>query len=165
MTTAKKDVFIFLLRWIEFSWEGTKIWWGGSEWANFWLVGDSLIPPVGKTLYKLYQQVFIYNEKAPCTSHTSCTTMAILLLQDLRTLCFTDIYGIYCVVSVCNTINLSHMNMFNHAQLSKNYLSKEYLSLNIIKHTCSWRNKFAVYIYIYIYIIYIYRSKPSKNQT
>ena len=70
--------------------------------------GDSPIPPVGKTLYKLYQQVFIYNKKAPCTSHTSCVTVGILLLQDLRTLCVTDIYGIYCVVSVCNTINLSH---------------------------------------------------------
>ena len=70
--------------------------------------GDSPIPTVGKTLYKLYQQVFIYNEKAPCTSHTSCATVAIILLQDLRTLCVTDIYGIYCVVSVCNTINLSH---------------------------------------------------------
>ena len=70
--------------------------------------GDSPIPPVEKTLYKLYQQVFIYNETGPCTSHTSCATVAILLLQDLRTLCVTHIYGKYCVVSVCNTINLSH---------------------------------------------------------
>ena len=34
------------------------------------------------------------------------------------------------------------MNMFNQAQWWKKYLSKEYLSLNIIKHTCSWHNKF-----------------------
>ena len=54
-------------------------------------------PPVGKTLYKLCQQVFIYNEKAPCTSHTSCAKVAILRLQDLSTLRATDIYGIYCV--------------------------------------------------------------------
>ena len=43
----------------------------------------------------LCQQVFIYNEEAPCTSHTSCAKVAILLLQDLSTLCVTDIYGIY----------------------------------------------------------------------
>ena len=40
---------------------------------------------------------------------------------------------------------------------------EEYLSLNI-KYTCSWCNKFVVYIYIYIYT-YIYRSKPSTSQT
>ena len=55
---------------------------------------DSPIPAVGKTLYKLCQQVFIYNEVAPCTSHTSCARVAILLLQDLSTLCVTDTYGI-----------------------------------------------------------------------
>ena len=71
--------------------------------------GDSPIPPVGKTLYKLCQQVFIYNEEAPCTSHTSCAKVAILLLQDLSTLCVTDIYGIYfhLPVQVRNTVNLS----------------------------------------------------------
>ena len=57
--------------------------------------GDSPIRPVGKTLFKLCQQVFIYNEEAPCTSHTSCAKVAILLLQDLSTLCVTDVYGIY----------------------------------------------------------------------
>ena len=76
------------------------MWWGGGEWANFWLVGDSPIPPVGKTPYKLCKQVFLY-KGAPCTSHTSCVKVAILLLQDLSTLRVTDIYGIYfrlCVV-------------------------------------------------------------------
>ena len=62
--------------------------------------GDSPILPVGKTLYKLCQQVFIYNEEAPCTSHTSCAKVAILLLQDLSTLCVADIYGIYFHLSV-----------------------------------------------------------------
>ena len=38
----------------------------------------------------------------------SCAKVAILLLQDLSTLYVTDIYGIYCVISFCNTINLSH---------------------------------------------------------
>ena len=57
-------------------------------------------PPVGKTLYKLCQQAFIYNEEAPCTSHTSCAKVAILLLQDLSTLCVADIYGIYFHLSV-----------------------------------------------------------------
>ena len=31
MNTAKNDVFVFLLGWIDFWWEGTKIWWGGGE--------------------------------------------------------------------------------------------------------------------------------------
>ena len=93
MTTAKTDAFIFLLGWIDF-------WWGGGEWANFLLVGDSPIPPVGKTLYKLCQQIFIYNEEAPCTTHTSCAKVAILLLQDLSPLCVADIYGIYGVADI-----------------------------------------------------------------
>ena len=62
--------------------------------------GDSPIPQVGKTLYKLWQQVFIYNEEALCTSHTSCAKVAILLLQDMSTFCLADIYGIYFHLSV-----------------------------------------------------------------
>ena len=46
---------------------------------------------------------FLYNEEAPCTSHTSCAKVAILLLQDLSTLCVTDIYGIYFRFSVLCT--------------------------------------------------------------
>ena len=42
---------------------------------------------------ELCQQVFVYNEEAPCTSHTC----AILLLSNL---CVTDIYGIYFHLSV-----------------------------------------------------------------
>ena len=44
---------------------------------------------------ELCQQVFIYNEEAPCTSHTSFAKVTILLMQDLSTLCVTDIYGTY----------------------------------------------------------------------
>ena len=58
---------------------------------------------------ELYQQVFIYNEEAPCTSHTSCAKVAILHLQDL-TLCVSQIYIVYtftCLFGVCNTTNLS----------------------------------------------------------
>ena len=57
---------------------------------------------------KLCQQVFIYNEEALCTSLTF-TKVAILLLQDLGTLCVTDINGLYftCLFSIRNTINLS----------------------------------------------------------
>ena len=67
MTTAKTDGFTFLLGWIEFWWEGIKI---GGEGVNEQIFGwweDSPIPPVGKTLYKLCQHVFIYNEEAPST--------------------------------------------------------------------------------------------------
>ena len=95
MTTAKNDVFIFY--WVELTFGGRKQNFGG-EGVNDQIFGwwdDSPIPPVGITLYKLCQQVFIYNEEAPCTSHTSCAKMAILLLQDLSTLRGTDIYDIY----------------------------------------------------------------------
>ena len=59
------------------------------------------------------QQIFIYNEEVPCTSHT-CAKEANLLLQDLSTLCVTDIYDIYfhLSVSVRNTINLSRHEQF-----------------------------------------------------
>ena len=72
---------------------------------------DSPIPPVGKALYELCQQVFVYNQEATSTSHASCAKVAILLLQELSTLCVTDIYMVYvltCLFSVRNTINLSH---------------------------------------------------------
>ena len=78
---------------------------------------DCPISLVVKNLYKLCQQVFIYSQEAPRTSHTSCAKVAILLLQDLSTLCVTDIlYMVYiftCLFSVRNTINHA-MNMFNH---------------------------------------------------
>ena len=137
MTTAK-NVFIFLLGWIDFWWEGIKIWWGRVNEEIFCWWGDSPILLVGKTLYKPCQQIFIYNkEYFPCTPHTSCAKVAILLLQDLSTLCVADIYGIYftCLFSVRNKI-YHVLNMFNHIQWWKKYLSKEYLSLNITKHTC-----------------------------
>ena len=73
---------------------------GEGEWEIFGWWEDSPIPRVGKTLYKLCQQVFVYNQEATCTSHASCAKVAILLLQDLSTLCVTDIYGIYFHLSV-----------------------------------------------------------------
>ena len=93
-----KMTFLFF-SWVALTFGGREQTFGGevvNEQIFGWL-GDSPIPAVGKTLYKLCQQVFIYNEKARCTSHTSCTKVAILLLQDLNTLCVTDIYVIYCV--------------------------------------------------------------------
>ena len=53
--------------------------------------------------------IYIY-EEAPCTSQTSCARVAILLLQELSTLCVLAIYGIYlpCLSNVRKTINLSH---------------------------------------------------------
>ena len=95
MTTANNDVFILLLGWIEFWWEGIKIRWRGTEWTNFWLVGGLPHPVSRKILYKICQKVFIYNEEALRISHTSCAKVTVLLLQDFSTLCVTDIYGIY----------------------------------------------------------------------
>ena len=100
MTTANNDVFIFLLVSIDFWWKATKICLEGVNEKMFLLLVGLFHPPVVKTLYKLFQQVFVYNEAAPCTSHTSCTKVAILLLKDLSTLCVADICGIYFHLSV-----------------------------------------------------------------
>ena len=62
MTAAKNDVSIFFY-WIELTFGGSEQKFGG-EGVNEQIFGwweDSPIPPVGKTLYKLSQQVFIYN--------------------------------------------------------------------------------------------------------
>ena len=111
-----KRTFLFFY-WVEW-WDGIKISCGGGKWANFCLVEGLLHPPVRKALYKLWQQVFIYNEQGTCTSHTSCAKLTILLLLDLSTFCVTRymlIYGICymvyvftCLFSVGNTINSSH---------------------------------------------------------
>ena len=94
-------MFLFFC-WVELTFGGSKSQFGGEGVKEpiFGRWEDSPIPPVGKALCKLYHQVFIYNEEAPCTSHTSCAKVAILLQQDLSTLCVTDIYGIYFHLSV-----------------------------------------------------------------
>ena len=103
--------------------EEIDFWWGesnglmgrvfrvrGDEQIFGWL-GDSPDVYYAYTYIKeLHRQVFLYNKEAPCTSHTSCVQVAILLLQDLSIFCVTDIYVVYifaCLFSVCNTINLS----------------------------------------------------------
>ena len=144
MTIANNDV-IFLLGWIDFWWEGIKIWLGGGEWANFWLVGGLPHPPSREILYKLCQQVFIYNEEAPWTSHTSCAKVAIWSNCKISAHCVSQIYMVYIFTCLFSFYQIYHIiNRFNQTQWWKKYLSKEYLSLNIIKHTCSWRNKFVV---------------------
>ena len=100
-------LFFYLVE-LTFRGEGIKIWWGGGNEQIFGWWGDSPYPPSRENLVygyytyytytytkELCQQVFIYNEEAPCTSYTSCAKMVILLLQDLSTLCVTDIYSIY----------------------------------------------------------------------
>ena len=117
--------------WIDFWWEEIKIWWGEGEWANFWLVVGFPHPPVGKTLYKLCQQVFIYNEH-----HRHHVPRWPSYCCKIWVLCVSQIYMVYiftCLFSVCNTI-YHEMDMFNKAQWWIKYVSKEYLALNIIKH-------------------------------
>ena len=109
-------------------------------------MGGSPILPVGRTLYK------------PCIpSHTSCAKVAILLLQDLSTWCVTDIYGVYFHLSVQCLCYNKFITPWTHLISSNDRRSisqKDYLSLKI-KRTCSWRNKFVLYIiYIYIYIFF-----------
>ena len=56
-----------------------------------------------KYIKELRRQVFLYNEEvSSCTSYTSCAQVAILLLQDLSTLCVADIYSIYIFSLVCS---------------------------------------------------------------
>ena len=110
---------VLFFYWVELTFGGREQTFRG-EGVNeqiFGLWEDSPNPPVRKTLYQLCQHVFIYNEEAPCTSHTSaiscsiscscswslyisCSKVAILLLQDFSTLCATDIYGMYFHLSV-----------------------------------------------------------------
>ena len=104
-----KMTFLFFY-WVEltFGGEGIKIWWGGGNEQIFGWWVDSPYPLNRENLVygyytyytytyikELCQHVFIYDEEAPCTSYTSGAKMAILLLQDLITLCVTDIYSIY----------------------------------------------------------------------
>ena len=123
MTTAKSNVFNFIWVELNFCGEGIKTWWGGRGGRRSKFLAGGVrnsSRPLSREnfLYtytyikELWQQVFIYNEEVPYTSHASCAKVAILLLQDLSTLCVTDRYGIYmfsfvCSVSVRNTINLS----------------------------------------------------------
>ena len=93
-----KMTFLFFY-WVELTFGGREKF--GGEGVNEQIFGwwvDSPISPVGKTLYKLCQQVFVYNEEAPCTSHTSYSKVAILLLQDLSTLCHRYIWYIFSLV-------------------------------------------------------------------
>ena len=100
-TTAKNDVFIFLLGWID-------VWWGGREWASFGWWEDSPIPLVGKTLYKLW---FLYAMKKLRAHHIHHVPKWPSYFCKIWVLCVSQIYMAYiftCVFSVCNTINLSH---------------------------------------------------------
>ena len=125
--------------------------------------GKSCINFASRFLYTIKQLRAHHMHHVPKCPSYFCKIWAFCVSQTYMVYIFT------CLFSVCNTIIYHIMNMFNQAQWWKKYLSKEYLSLNIIKHTCSWRNKFIVcmyiYIYIYIYVYNIYRLKPSKNQT
>ena len=77
------------------------------------------------TMYKPCQQVSIYNKEALCTSRTSCAKVAILLLQDLSTLCVTDIYGVYfhffktVVIIMCDFFQVIKNTFFCYANISQ----------------------------------------------
>ena len=90
---------------LTFDGEEIKIWLGEFlqevGMSKFWLVRGTYTYVLYIYIYKrLCQQVFIYNDEASCTSHTSCAEVAILLLQDLNTLCVTYIYGMYFHLSI-----------------------------------------------------------------
>ena len=104
-----KMMFLFFY-WVELTFGGREKKFGGeavNEQIFGWWV-DTFILPVGKTLYKLCQLVFIYNEEA--TSYTSCVKVAIFL-RKISSVCVSQMYMVCiftCLFSVCNTINLSH---------------------------------------------------------
>ena len=90
---------------LTFNGEEIKIWLGGFlqevGMSKFWLVRGACTYVLYIYIYKrLCQQVFIHNDEAFCTSHTSCAEVAILLLQDLNTLCVTYIYDMYFHLSI-----------------------------------------------------------------
>ena len=153
MTTAKTDAFIFLLGWIDFWWEGIKIWWGGGEWANFWLVGDSPIPPVGKPCINFANR-FLSTMKKLRAHHIHHVPKWPSYFCKIWALCVSHTYMVYiftCLFRIFTTINLSHHgHIWSGPMKEEVFLKRVSLinSLNIIKHTFAWRNKFVVYIYI-----------------
>ena len=113
MTTAK-NVFICLLGWIDFWWEGIKIWWGRGEWANFLLVrglphSPSRENPVGKT-GKTFASRFLYTMKKLRAHHIHVPKSPSYICK-IWALCVSQIYMLYlftCLFRVSTTINLSH---------------------------------------------------------
>ena len=110
LATAKNDVFIFY--WVDLPFDGTGKKFGGegvNEQIFGWL-GDSPIPLVGKNLYKLWQQVFIYNKKF-CAHHIHHAPKWPSYFCNVWALCVSQIYMVHIftyLFSLCNTINLSH---------------------------------------------------------
>ena len=90
MTTAKNDVFISLLGWIDFWREGIRIWWGGGEWANFWLVE----PCVN------FANRFLYIMKKLRTHHIHHVPKWLSYFRKIWTLCVSQIYMVY--IFVCS---------------------------------------------------------------
>ena len=125
---------------LTFDGEEIKIWLGEFlqevGMSKFWLVRGTYTYVLYIYIYKrLCQQVFIYNDEAFCTSHTSCAEVAILLLQDLNTLCVTYIY-IWYVYSLIYSVYVIRyiyhiMNMFNQPQWREKYLSKQFHEIYI----------------------------------
>ena len=125
---------------IDFWWRGNKNLVGGifarGGMSKFWLVRGTYTYVLYIYIYKrLCQQVFIYNDEAFCTSHTSCAEVAILLLQDLNTLCVTYIYIWYVFSLVYSVFVIRYiyhiMNMFNQPQWREKYLSKQFHEIYI----------------------------------
>ena len=110
MNTAKNDVFVFLLGWIDFWWEGTKIWWGGGEWATFLLVGGLPHSPsrenpvyfASRSWYTMKKLHAHQTHHVPKWSSYFCKIWALCVSQIYMVYIFTSLF------SVCNTINLSH---------------------------------------------------------
>ena len=123
--------FLFLY-WVDLTFGGREHKLGG-EAVNeliFGWWGDSPIPPVGKTVYKLWSSVhitYIMFQSGHLTSerfeHFACHRYILY------------IFSLVCSVFIIQYI-YHIMNMFNQAQCSKKYLSKEYLSLtsNLLVH-------------------------------
>ena len=110
MTTAKKDVFIFLLRWIDIRREGIKMWWWGGKWVNFLFVWGSPPSSQGKPCANLANR-FLYTIKKLCAHHIYHVPKWPSYFCKIWALSVSQIYMVYIftyLFSVCTTINLSH---------------------------------------------------------
>ena len=117
---------------------------------NFWLVGWGLPHLLSRKNPVETLPTGFYIQWRMCTSHTSCAKVAILLLQDLSTLCVADMYGIYFHLSIqCLQYNkfMTSWTCLIRSNDGRSTSQKSQTALNIFVHD-------VINLLLYIYIIY-----------
>ena len=99
MTIVKNDAFIFLLDWLDFWWEGIRIWCrGGRGGANFWLVGlgYSPHPPSSENpVYKRTLPTGFYIQWSFYVHHIHHVPKWPFYFCKIWALCVSQIYMVY----------------------------------------------------------------------